>query len=75
MECVNVGNTGLRVSRVCLGTMSFGAHESRPWALPEAAVEPIVRRAVEGGVTFFDTADEVSRLEEPYVPHAVSANE
>jgi aryl-alcohol dehydrogenase-like predicted oxidoreductase len=57
MEYVNLGDTGLRVSRVCLGTMSFGAHESRPWALPEAEVEPIVRRAVEGGVTFFDTAD------------------
>jgi 1-deoxyxylulose-5-phosphate synthase len=54
---VNLGNTGLRVSRVCLGMMSFGAHESRPWALPEADAEPIVRRAVEGGITFFDTAD------------------
>ncbi len=57
MEYVNLGNTGLRVSRVCLGMMSFGAHESRPWALPEAEAEPIVRRAVEGGITFFDTAD------------------
>jgi len=37
--------------------MSYGAHESRPWALDEAAAEPIVRRAVEGGVIFFDTAD------------------
>ncbi len=57
MEYVNLGSTGLRVSRVCLGMMSFGAHESRPWALPEADAEPIVRRAVEGGITFFDTAD------------------
>jgi aryl-alcohol dehydrogenase-like predicted oxidoreductase len=57
MEYVNLGHTGLRVSRVCLGMMSFGAHESRPWALPEADAEPIVRRAVEGGITFFDTAD------------------
>lgn len=57
MEYVNLGNTGLRVSRVCLGMMSFGAHSSRPWALPEADAEPIVRRAVEGGITFFDTAD------------------
>ena len=57
MEYVNLGGTGLRVSRVCLGMMSFGAHESRPWALDEAAAEPIVRRAVEGGVIFFDTAD------------------
>ena len=57
MEYVNLGNTGLRVSRVCLGMMSYGKHESRPWALDEAEAEPIVRRAVEGGITFFDTAD------------------
>jgi aryl-alcohol dehydrogenase-like predicted oxidoreductase len=57
MEYVNLGATGLRVSRVCLGMMSFGKHESREWALDEAAAEPIVRRAVDGGVTFFDTAD------------------
>src|SRR5437762_8150621 len=37
--------------------MSYGAHEGRPWALDEEAAEPIVRRAVEGGITFFDTAD------------------
>jgi len=57
MEYVNLGTTGLRVSRVCLGMMSFGKHESREWALDEAAAEPILRRAVEGGITFFDTAD------------------
>jgi 1-deoxyxylulose-5-phosphate synthase len=57
MRYVNLGSTGLRVSRVCLGMMSFGSHESRRWALDEAAAEPIVRRAVEGGVIFFDTAD------------------
>jgi 1-deoxyxylulose-5-phosphate synthase len=57
MEYVNLGSTGLRVSRVCLGMMSFGKHESREWALDEAAAEPIVRRAVDGGVIFFDTAD------------------
>jgi 1-deoxyxylulose-5-phosphate synthase len=57
MRYVNLGNTGLRVSRVCLGMMSFGRHESRQWSLDEAAAEPIVRRAVEGGVVFFDTAD------------------
>jgi 1-deoxyxylulose-5-phosphate synthase len=57
MEYVNLGATGLRVSRICLGMMSYGAHESRAWALDEAAAEPIVRRAVEGGVIFFDTAD------------------
>jgi aryl-alcohol dehydrogenase-like predicted oxidoreductase len=57
VEYVNLGNTGLRVSRVCLGMMSFGRHESRPWALDEAGAEPIIRRAVESGITFFDTAD------------------
>jgi aryl-alcohol dehydrogenase-like predicted oxidoreductase len=57
MHYVNLGGTGLRVSRVCLGMMSFGKHESRQWALDEASAEPIVRRAVEGGVSFFDTAD------------------
>ena len=57
MEYVNLGATGLRVSRICLGMMSYGVDESRPWALDEAAAEPIVRRAVESGITFFDTAD------------------
>jgi aryl-alcohol dehydrogenase-like predicted oxidoreductase len=57
MDYVNLGRTGLRVSRVCLGMMSYGKHESREWALDERDAEPIVRRAVEGGITFFDTAD------------------
>jgi aryl-alcohol dehydrogenase-like predicted oxidoreductase len=57
MEHVNFGSTGLRVSRLCLGMMSYGKHETRPWALEEPDAEPIVRRAVEGGITFFDTAD------------------
>jgi aryl-alcohol dehydrogenase-like predicted oxidoreductase len=57
MEYVNLGNTGLRVSRICLGMMSYGRHESRPWALEEHDAEPIVARAVEAGITFFDTAD------------------
>ena len=57
MEYTNLGHTGLRVSRVCLGMMSFGRHDERPWALGEDQAEPIIRRAVEGGFTFFDTAD------------------
>ena len=57
MDYVSLGRTGLRVSRVCLGMMSYGKHESREWALEEPDAEPIVRRAVEGGITFFDTAD------------------
>jgi aryl-alcohol dehydrogenase-like predicted oxidoreductase len=57
LKQVQLGGTGLRVSRVCLGMMSFGKHESREWTLDETEAEPIVRSAVEGGITFFDTAD------------------
>ena len=57
MNYVNLGRTGLRVSRLCLGMMSFGNDSHRPWVLDEDAAEPIVRRAVEAGITFFDTAD------------------
>ena len=57
MEYVNLGATGLRVSRVCLGMMSYGKHESRAGRSTRREAEPIVRRAVEGGITFFDTAD------------------
>jgi aryl-alcohol dehydrogenase-like predicted oxidoreductase len=61
MEQVRLGATGLHVSRVCLGMMSYGSTPGRPWMLDEAAAEPIVRRAVEGGITFFDTADMYSQ--------------
>jgi aryl-alcohol dehydrogenase-like predicted oxidoreductase len=61
MEYVNLGATGLRVSRVCLGMMSYGNDSEREWVLDEAATEPIVRAAVDGGVTFFDTADTYSK--------------
>ncbi|HWF32243.1 MAG TPA: aldo/keto reductase [Solirubrobacteraceae bacterium] len=60
MEYVNLGSTGLRVSRVCLGMMSFGNDSERAWVLDEDTAEPIVRAAVEGGITFFDTADTYS---------------
>jgi aryl-alcohol dehydrogenase-like predicted oxidoreductase len=61
MEYVNLGATGLRVSRVCLGMMSYGNDSEREWVLDEDATEPIVRAAVDGGVTFFDTADTYSK--------------
>ena len=57
MQYVNLGSTGLRVSRICLGMMSFGPSEDRRWALGEEDAESIIRRAVDGGITFFDTAD------------------
>jgi 1-deoxyxylulose-5-phosphate synthase len=57
MEYVRLGPTELNVSRICLGMMSYGDPDWREWLLPEEAAEPIVRRAVEAGVTFFDTAD------------------
>jgi aryl-alcohol dehydrogenase-like predicted oxidoreductase len=60
MQYVNLGATGLRVSRICLGMMSFGNDSDKPWVLDESAAEPIVRAAVEGGITFFDTADTYS---------------
>ena len=57
MHYANLGTSGLRVSRVCLGMMGFGQSSDRPWAISEDEAGPIVRAAVEGGVTFFDTAD------------------
>ncbi|MBO2452299.1 aldo/keto reductase [Actinomadura barringtoniae] len=57
MEQTRLGTTGTKVSRICLGMMSYGDPAQRKWFLPEEDAEPIVRRAVEGGVTFFDTAD------------------
>jgi len=61
MEHLRLGSTGLRVSRICLGMMSFGTGGAREWHLGEEAAEPIVRQAVEAGVTFFDTADAYSK--------------
>jgi len=61
VQYVSLGATGLRVSRVCLGMMSFGNDSDKPWVLDEQAAEPIVRAAVEGGITFFDTADTYSQ--------------
>ena len=61
MQYVNLGASGLRVSRVCLGMMSFGDDSDKPWVLDERSAEPIVRAAVDGGITFFDTADTYSR--------------
>jgi 1-deoxyxylulose-5-phosphate synthase len=60
VKYVNLGSTGLRVSRVCLGMMSFGNDSDRAWVLDEDAAEPIVKAAADGGIMFFDTADAYS---------------
>src|SRR6202042_2871495 len=60
MNYTNLGTSGLRVSRVCLGMMGFGNNSDRAWVIDEDAAEPIVRAAIEGGVNFFDTADTYS---------------
>ncbi len=57
MEYTRLGSSGLKVSRIALGMMSYGSQTERRWHLGEDEAEPIVRRAVEAGVTFFDTAD------------------
>jgi aryl-alcohol dehydrogenase-like predicted oxidoreductase len=60
MQYVNLGSAGLRVSRVCLGMMSYGNDSEDAWMLDEDAAEPIVKAAADGGITFFDTADSYS---------------
>jgi 1-deoxyxylulose-5-phosphate synthase len=57
MEYVRLGTTGLKVSRLCLGCMTYGSPNWRPWVLGEADSRPFIRRALEQGITFFDTAD------------------
>jgi 1-deoxyxylulose-5-phosphate synthase len=57
VKYVPLGATGMKVSRLCLGCMSYGSPSWRPWVLDEAASAPFFRRAVEAGINFFDTAD------------------
>jgi 1-deoxyxylulose-5-phosphate synthase len=57
MQYTRLGSTGLSVSRLALGMMTYGTPQWRPWVLDEAASRPLVRRAVELGISFFDTAD------------------
>jgi aryl-alcohol dehydrogenase-like predicted oxidoreductase len=57
MEQVRLGNTGLQVSRICLGTMTYGDPKWRDWVLTEEASRPFIKRALEAGINFFDTAD------------------
>jgi aryl-alcohol dehydrogenase (NADP+) len=57
MDYVRLGATGLKVSRLCLGCMTFGSSKWRDWVLDEKEAWPIIRRALEAGINFFDTAD------------------
>jgi aryl-alcohol dehydrogenase (NADP+) len=57
MEYVNLGATGLKVSRICLGTMTYGSKKWRQWVLEENESRPFFARAFEAGINFFDTAD------------------
>jgi aryl-alcohol dehydrogenase (NADP+) len=57
MDYVNLGRTGLKVSRICLGCMSYGSSKWRPWVLDEEQSRPFLQRALELGINFFDTAD------------------
>jgi len=62
MKYKNLGNTGLKVSELCLGCMTFGVpgRGDHPWTLPEEEARPLIRQAVEAGINYFDTADAYS---------------
>src|SRR4051812_21578926 len=57
MQFTTLGHTGLTVSRICLGCMSYGSSKWRPWVLDEAESRPFFRQALDAGINFFDTAD------------------
>ena len=62
MDYVNLGHSGLKVSRLCMGCMSFGesGRGMHPWTLDEKSSLPLIRQAVEAGINFFDTANAYS---------------
>src|SRR5580692_1846178 len=57
MEYVNLGKAGMKVSRICLGAMTYGTKSWREWVLEEEESRPFIKRALELGINFFDTAD------------------
>ena len=57
MQYTNLGKTGLKVSRLCLGMMTYGSKKWREWILDEEQAKPFVKRALDAGINFFDTAD------------------
>lgn len=60
MQHINLGQSGLKVSRIGLGTLSFGSSKSRPWILDEAESRPFIRRALDLGINYFDTSNSYS---------------
>ena len=60
MEYVNLGSTGIKVSRICLGTMTYGSKSWREWVLELKESRPFIQRALDLGINFFDTADTYS---------------
>src|SRR5213079_2747181 len=67
MDYVSLGATGLKVSRICLGTMTYGSSKWREWVLNEEASRPLIKQALEAGINFFDTADMYSVGESEHV--------
>jgi aryl-alcohol dehydrogenase-like predicted oxidoreductase len=59
MDCVRLGATGLKVSRLCLGAMTYGTSRWRPWVLDEAESRPFLKRGLDCGITCFDTAHRI----------------
>ena len=62
MPYMRLGNSGLKVSRICLGMMTYGSTKWREWVLGEEEARPFIKRALEFGINFFDTADMVRRF-------------
>ena len=67
METVSFGRTGLKVSKLCFGTMTIGSSEWKPWVLGEADAQPLLKRCLDLGITFFDTANWYSSGESEHV--------
>src|SRR5262249_509808 len=57
VEYTNLGSAGIKVSRICLGCMTYGSNKCRPWLMAEAERPPFIQQALKVGINFFDTAD------------------
>ena len=75
MQYTNLGKSGLKVSRICLGMMSYGTSKWRDWVLDEEDSRPFIRRALELGINFFDTANVYSAgTSEAHLGRAIKKN-